>query len=293
MKLSSAELLKKYHIKLKKGLGQNLLLDPNINRKMVDVARIDSDDSVFEVGTGAGELTELLAERAREVLTVEIDYSLEPLLKERFGDNPKVRLFNGDILNHTVAELVERFLPDADTIKMVSNLPYYITSPILMHFLESEVAVESLTVMVQKEVAERIVSEPDCREYGILSIACQLYARPVIVHRVSPNCFKPRPRVDSAVVHLPIRKDCGLARSERELFFTIVRGSFGQRRKKIINSLASLTGTALPGKEALMKLMTACDIRPDSRAETVPVQDFIRLTKLIIEGRSKERESSD
>jgi 16S rRNA (adenine1518-N6/adenine1519-N6)-dimethyltransferase len=288
MKLSSAKLLKKYNIKLKKGLGQNLLLDPNINRKMVDVAEIGEGDSVFEVGTGAGELTELLAERARETLTVEIDYSLEPLLKERFGDNPKVRLFNGDVLNHTVAELVERFLPDADTIKMVSNLPYYITSPILMHFLESEVAIESLTVMVQKEVAERIVSEPDCREYGILSIACQLYARPIIVHRVSPNCFKPRPKVDSAVVHMPIRKDCGLARDERELFFTIVRGSFGQRRKKIINSLSSLLGAALPEKEELSDLMAACDIRPDSRAEVVPIQNFIRLTKLVIESQSQD-----
>ena len=288
MKLSSAELLKKHHIKLKKGLGQNLLLDPNINRKMADVAEIGSDDSVFEVGTGAGELTELLVERAREILTVEIDYSLEELLKERFGDNPKVRLFNGDILNHSVAELVERFLPDADSIKMVSNLPYYITSPILMHFLESEVAIESLTVMVQKEVAERIVSEPDCREYGILSIACQLYARPIIVHRVSPNCFKPRPKVDSAVVHMPIREDCGLVREERELFFTIVRGSFGQRRKKIINSLSSLLGTALPEKDSMAELMAACNIRPDSRAETVPVRDFIRLTKLVIGGRSQD-----
>ncbi len=288
MKLSSAELLKKHHIKLKKGLGQNLLLDPNINRIMANAAEIGSGDSVFEVGTGAGELTELLAGRAREVLTIEIDYSLEALLEERFGDNPKVHLFNGDILNHTVAELVERFLPDADSIKMVSNLPYYITSPILMRFLESEAPITSLTVMVQKEVAERIVAEVGGKDYGILSIACQLYAMPIIVHRVSPNCFKPRPKVDSAVVHMPIREDCGLARSERKLFFKIVRGAFGQRRKKIINSLSPITGTVLPDKEELIKLLAECDIRADSRAETVPVRDFIRLAKLVAERRPAE-----
>jgi 16S rRNA (adenine1518-N6/adenine1519-N6)-dimethyltransferase len=157
-----------------------------------------------------------------------------------------------------------------------------------MHFLESEVEIESLTVMVQKEVAERIVSEPGRKDYGILSIACQLYARPIIVHRVSPKCFKPRPKVDSAVVHMPIREDCGLSRDERKLFFTIVRGSFGQRRKKIINSLSSLIGTVLPEKEALAELLAACNIRPDSRAETVPVQDFIQLAKLLIEDQSED-----
>lgn len=288
MKSRSAELLSKHNIKLKKSLGQNLLLDPNINRKMVEAAEVGPDDSVFEVGSGAGELTELLASKAREVLTVEIDYSLEPLLAERFGKEPKVHLFNGDVLNHSVAEMVERFMPKADTIKMVSNIPYYITSPILMHFLESEVRVASLTVMIQKEVADRMVADPGGKVYGILSIACQLYARPYIVHTVSPKCFKPRPKVDSAIVHMPIREDCGLSREERDLFFKIVRGAFGQRRKKLINALNPLMGSVLPDKEDLQELLVESGIRPDSRAETVPLQSFIRFSKLVTESRPSE-----
>jgi 16S rRNA (adenine1518-N6/adenine1519-N6)-dimethyltransferase len=289
MKSRSAELLSKHNIKLKKSLGQNLLLDPNINRKMVEVAEVGPNDSVFEVGSGAGELTELLATKAREVLTVEIDYSLEPLLIERFESNPRVHLFNGDVLNHAVGELVERFLPDADCLKMVSNIPYYITSPILMHFLESEVRFASLTVMIQKEVADRMVADPGGKEYGILSIACQLYARPYIVHSVSPKCFRPRPKVDSAIVHIPIREDCGLSREERDLFFKIVRSSFGQRRKKLINALTPLMGSVLPDKKDLQTLLIESEISPDSRAEAISLQRFIRFSKLVAERRSREK----
>jgi 16S rRNA (adenine1518-N6/adenine1519-N6)-dimethyltransferase len=288
MKSRSAELLDKYGIKLKKSLGQNLLLDPNINRKLVEAAEVGPDDAVFEVGSGAGELTELLASKAREVLTVEIDYSLEPLLAERFENEPKVRLFNGDILNHSVAELVERFMPDAETIRMVSNIPYYITSPILMHFLESEVRLASLTVMIQKEVADRVVAEPGGKDYGILSIACQLYARPYIVHTVSPKCFRPRPKVDSAIVHMPIRENCGLSREERDVFFKIVRSAFGQRRKKLINALNPLIGSILPDKQELHGLLIETGIRPDSRAETIPLQSFIRFSRVVTKSRPPE-----
>lgn len=287
MKLRAAELLKEYNIKLKKSLGQNLLLDPNINRKMVEVAEVGPDDSVFEVGTGAGDLAELLSEKAREVLTVEIDYSLETLLRDRFADNPKVRLFCGDVLNHTVKEQIERFLQPPDTLKMVSNLPYYITSPLLMHFLESEAGFVSLTVMVQREVADRIVAEPGGKDYGILSIACQFHAKPYIVHTVSPNCFRPRPKVNSAIVHMQIRKDRGLDADEKDLFFKIVRAAFGQRRKKLLNSLTSIAGSTLPEKEALRALLLEGGIRPDTRAETVPVEDFIRLTRLVFKSSSE------
>ncbi len=289
MKMRSAELLKKYHIRLKKSLGQNLLLDPNINRKMVEVAKVGPDDSIFEVGAGAGDLTELLAERAREILTIEIDYTLEPLLRERFGENPRVRLFIGDVLNHPVRELVDRFLPDAETLKMISNLPYYITSPILMRFLEADAGFVSLTVMAQKEVAERIVAEPGGKDYGILSIACQLYSRPYIVHAVSPTCFRPRPKVDSAIVHLPIRDDPGLTRDERAVFFKIVRAAFGQRRKKLSNALAPLAGSLVPDKETLAHLLEQADISPHSRAETVPIDNFITLARLA----ARDRPSAD
>ncbi len=282
MKFRSAELLKKHKIKLKKALGQNLLLDPNINRKKVEAADIGTGDSIFEVGAGLGDLTELISESAREILAVEIDYGLESLLRERFKENSCVRLFIGDVLNHTVNELTDHFLPDAETLKMVSNLPYYITSPILMHFLESEVRFSSLTVMIQKEVAERMVAGPGGKDYGILSIACQLYARPYIVHTVSPKCFRPTPKVDSAIVHMPIREDCGLSGDERELFFKIVRGAFGQRRKKITNALASMAGSVLPPKEELLRLLVESGIQPDLRAEVIPIETYIRFAKLIM-----------
>jgi 16S rRNA (adenine1518-N6/adenine1519-N6)-dimethyltransferase len=277
MKLYSADLLKKYDIKLKKSLGQNLLLDPNVNRKMAEVADISEADSVFEVGAGIGDLTQVLAERAKEVFSIEIDRTFEPPLRERFGQNPKVKIFFGDVLNHTVKELVDEFLPDATSLKMVSNLPFYITSPVLMHFLESDVKFHSLTVMLQKEVAERIVAAPGGKEYGILSIACQLYTRPFIARTVSSTCFRPVPKVQPAIIHLPFREDIGLNPKERSLLFLIVNSAFRQRRKKIINALAA--GDLPLKKEQLMQLLVDTGISPDSRAEQVPVEQFIAFAK--------------
>jgi 16S rRNA (adenine1518-N6/adenine1519-N6)-dimethyltransferase len=283
--MRSIELIKKYGITLKKPLGQNLLLDPNINRKMVDVADVASEDAVVEVGAGIGDLTEVLAARAGAVLTVEIDFSFEAPLRERFEQNPRVRLFMGDILNHSVKELVDEYLPGARRLKMVSNLPYYITSPVLMHFLEDETAFVSLTVMVQKEVAERIVSDPGRREYGLLSVMCQFYAHPFIAHVVSPNCFRPRPQVDSAIVHFPMRNDIALAAAEREIFLDIVHAAFGQRRKKIINALAPLCSSVLPGKEDMRDLLRQEGILPDSRAETITVERYAQLAQSIARNR--------
>lgn len=281
MRPRSTELLKKYDIKLKKSLGQNLLLDPNINRKMADVAEVGPADSVFEVGSGIGDLTSVLADRAAEVFTVEIDDSFEPALRERFADDLRVKLFIGDVLNHPVKELVDRFLPDARILKMVSNLPFYITSPILTHFLESEAGFASLTVMVQREVAERIVAAPGGKEYGILSLACQLYARPRIAHAVSPTCFRPTPKVDSAIVHLPIRDDLRLTKEARATFFRIVNAAFGQRRKKLINALAAAKDPLVPEKVRLRELLDQSEIPPDARAETVSLESFVRLARLV------------
>jgi 16S rRNA (adenine1518-N6/adenine1519-N6)-dimethyltransferase len=286
MKSRSIELLKKYDVRLKKSLGQNLLLDPNINRMMVEVAGIDRADTAFEVGAGIGDLTEVLAGRAAQVLTVEIDSRFEAPLQERFMDNPRVSFLIGDILSYPIRGLLDRYVPNAKNLKMVSNLPYYITSPILMHFLESDAEFVSLTVMVQKEVAERIVAVPGGKEYGILSIACQLYAEPYIAHTVSPKCFRPIPNVDSAIVHLPIREQSKLNTADRPMFFTIVSAAFGQRRKKIINALASFAGSLPGGKEHLQQLLLQSGIPPDSRAETIPVARFIHLASLAAEHRA-------
>ncbi|MBI5117362.1 ribosomal RNA small subunit methyltransferase A [Candidatus Poribacteria bacterium] len=284
MKLRSVELLKKYDIRLKRSLGQNLLLDPNINRKMADVACVGSEDSVIEVGAGLGDLTEVLADRAREVLAIETDRAFEPALHERFENSPHVTIFIGDILNHRANELICRFCRPPESLKMVSNLPFYITSPVLMRFLESDARFESLTVMVQKEVADRIVARPGGKNYGILSIACQLYAFPRLARTVSPKCFQPEPKVKSAIVHLAIRKEPLLGQRERIVFFEIVNAAFAQRRKKVINALAR-TFPSLPDKEVLEQVLRTSGISPDSRAEVIPIEGFIRLTLLIAEGR--------
>lgn len=278
-RLRSSELLKKYGISLKKSLGQNILLDPNINRKMAGAAAVGPEDSVVEVGSGVGDLTEELARRAGRVLTIEIDPAFEPALRERFGENPRVTVFIGDALNRPVEELVEKFLPGAEKLKMVSNLPYYITSPILMHFLESGRRFVSLTVMAQREVAERIVATPGGKDYGILSVACQFYSRPYIVHRVSPKCFRPVPKVESAIVHLPLRTRLELTERERELFFEIVRSAFGQRRKKIINALASTGSPLFSDKERLREALESAGVSPDSRAEKLSVSRFKSLAR--------------
>jgi 16S rRNA (adenine1518-N6/adenine1519-N6)-dimethyltransferase len=230
------------------------------------------------VGAGIGDLTEVLAGQAGEVLTVEIDRTFQAPLRERFGENPRDKIFFGDILNHEVKELVEQFLPGAKMLKMVSNLPFYITSPILMHFLESEVRFISLTVMVQREVAERIVAAPGGKEFGILSLACQLYARPSIARIVSPKCFRPVPKVESAIVHLPTREDIGLSAPQRTLFFQVIHSAFQQRRKKIINALSS--GQLPFPKEQLEQFLNESAIPSDSRAETVPLEKYIQFAKI-------------
>ena len=172
---------------------------------------------------------------------------------------------------------------------MVSNLPYYITSPVLTHFLEGEARFDSLTVMVQREVAERIVATPGGKEYGLLSVMCQLYTRPYIAHIVSPNCFRPRPKVDSAIVHFPLRRDFVLEQDERELFSELAHAAFGQRRKKLINALSSLSGSLFPRKEDLRDLLLQCGIEPDSRAETVSVEKFVQLTTRVAQQRSQPK----
>ncbi|MBI4830147.1 MAG: 16S rRNA (adenine(1518)-N(6)/adenine(1519)-N(6))-dimethyltransferase RsmA [Candidatus Lindowbacteria bacterium] len=283
MKLRSTELLKKYNIRLKKSLGQNLLLDPNINRKMAEVAAIGPQDSVIEIGAGLGDLTEALADRAREVLAVEIDRRFEPALRERFDCNPRVTMLFGDILNLPLRELVGSFRHEPRSLKMVSNLPYYVTSPILMHFLESDLRIASLTVMVQKEVADRIVARPGGKDYGIFSVACQLYTHPRIVHIVSPKCFRPEPDVKSAIVHLAVREELSLTEKERAVFFEIVNAAFAQRRKKVINSLAGALASR-PDKRGLELLLHQSGISPDSRAETIPIDGFVRLALLVARG---------
>jgi len=266
----------KYGITFKKQLGQNLLLDDNINRIMVEAGDVQDGDDVVEVGAGLGALTGLLATRARRVLAVEIDPSFMPCLEDQFGDDERVRLFRGDILNHNVEKLVSEFLPDGGPYKMLSNLPYYITTPILFHFWESSFFFSRMVVMVQEEVALRMVARLGARDYGVLSLASQYYSEVDIVRKVPRTCFKPIPKVDSAIVRLrnreaPLYPDVG-----RAFLLNVIRSAFMHRRKTLRNSLTRAGSFGAP-REIVLEAFEAAGIDGGRRPQTLTLDDYGRL----------------
>jgi len=267
-------------IRLRKGLGQHVLLDQNINRKMVEVAGVTHRDLVVEVGAGHGGLTELLAERAGAVFAVEIDARFEPVLTEKFGASSNVTIFIGDVLNHDLADLLAAYLPHAGPLKMVSNLPYYITSPILEHFLESDLFFETMVVMVQKEVAGRLTAQPGSREYGVLSLAARFYAEVDAIRDVPKTCFRPMPDVDSTIVRFRCRRKTAIEGEEKEFLFRVIRAGFGERRKMLKNALARSAELGIPREEIDRALETA-NVRGERRAETLDLDEFLRLSKAL------------
>lgn len=269
-------LCKKYDIRFKKALGQNLLLDGNINRIMAGAAALSTQDDVVEVGAGLGALTSLLCQQARRVLSVEIDPSFMPCLEDQFGHVQNIRLFRGDILNHSLANLISEYLPDASSYKLVSNLPYYITTPILFHFLESPVFFSRLVVMMQAEVADRVVAPVNTADYGVLSIASRLYADVDIVHRVPSTCFVPRPKVDSCIVRFRCRRDVHADSAQTRFALKVARAAFSQRRKTLRNSLTNSPAFGAP-KEAVLDALQAVGIDPERRPQTLDIGDFRRL----------------
>lgn len=274
--MSLRDVIQQYGIRFKKSLGQNLLLDENINRIMIDAAALTPDDDVIEVGAGLGALTARLAERAKRVLAIEIDRAFLPVLEDRFRDVSNVVLFRGDILNHRVDKLVQEYLPGGAFYKMVSNLPYYITTPVLFHFWESGIPFERVVVMVQQEVAERMTARVNDPEYGVLSIASSLYAQTDIVHVVPRTCFRPQPKVDSCIVRMR-RRDAPLVEGvEPRFFMSVVRAAFAQRRKTLRNALTRQGSFGAP-KAAVLEAFEAAGINPERRAQTVSIQEFAHL----------------
>lgn len=269
-------LCKKYDIQFKKALGQNLLLDGNINRIMVGAAALTAADDVIEVGAGLGALTGLLCQQARRVLAVEIDPSFMPCLEDRFAHVENIRLFRGDVLNHSLAKLVSEYLPEGSSYKLVSNLPYYITTPILFHFLEAPVFFSRLVVMMQAEVADRVVAPVNSADYGVLSIASRLYADVDIVHRVPSTCFVPRPKVDSCIVRFRCREDVHAHGAQTRFVLNVARAAFSQRRKTLRNSLANSPAFGAP-KEAVLEALHVLGIDPERRPQTLDIDDFRRL----------------
>lgn len=272
------ELCRKYDIRLKKKLGQNLLLDDNINRIMVEAAALSKDDDVVEVGAGLGTLTERLATMAGRVLAVEIDPSFMPCLEDRFRGTRNVRLFRGDILNHELGELIDEFLPGGASYKMVSNLPYCITTPVLFHFWESGMFFSCMVVMVQEEVALRMVAPPGSKDYGVLSLAARVYSVADIVHKVPRTCFRPAPDVDSCVVRLRSRGLTPYPDIDAPFLMDVVRAAFSRRRKTLRNALTKSGAFGLP-REGLSAALEAAGVDGSRRAETLELEEFARLAR--------------
>ena len=276
-------LLNKYGFTFQKKFGQNFLIDPHVLDKIIRAAEITEDDFVLEIGPGMGTMTQYLAYAAREVYAVEIDKSLIPILEETLSDYDNVTVINEDILKVNIAKLAEE-KNGGRPIKVVANLPYYITTPIIMGLFESHVPVESITVMVQKEVADRMQVGPGTKDYGALSLAVQYYAKPYIVANVPPNCFMPRPKVGSAVIRLTRHAETPVQVDDEKLLFQIIRASFNQRRKTLANGLKNYEGLSFE-KETIEAAIAECGFSPSVRGEALSLEEFAKLANVL--GRAK------
>ena len=275
------EVLKKHDFTFQKKFGQNFLIDTHVLDKIITAADITKDDFVIEIGPGIGTMTQYLANAARQVLAVEIDRALIPILEETLQEYNNVTILNQDVLKVDLKAIVEQ-QNASKPVKIVANLPYYITTPIIMGLFEHEVPLESITVMVQKEVAQRMQVGPGTKDYGALSLAVQYYAKPYIVANVPPNCFMPRPKVGSAVIRLTRHAKTPIAVQDSKLMFALIRASFNQRRKTLLNGLnndASLDFT----KEQIQEAISQCDLPPAIRGEALTLEQFARLSDVLQE----------
>ena len=273
------EILKKYNFNFQKRFGQNFLIDSHILEKIVESAEIMKEDCVLEIGPGIGTMTQYLAESAGQVIAVEIDKSLIPILEDTLSPYDNVTVINEDILKVDIQKLVEE-QNAGKPIKVVANLPYYITTPIIMGLFESHVPLDSITIMVQKEVADRMQVGPGTKDYGALSLAVQYYAKPEIVANVPPNCFIPRPNVGSAGIRLTRYEEPPVKVKDEKKMFSLIRASFNQRRKTLVNGLGN---AGLPGitKESASAALEQMGLSPTVRGEALTLEQFAQLSDLI------------
>ncbi len=275
-------ILQKYNVKFQKKYGQNFLIDGRVLEKIIDAAEIGSDDFVLEIGPGIGTMTQYLAEAAGRVCAVEIDAKLIPILQETLAAYDNVTVLHQDIMKLDLKELAERE-NGGRPIKVVANLPYYITTPIIMGLFEKDVPLESLTVMVQKEVADRMQVGPGTKDYGALSLAVQYYAKPYIVANVPPNCFIPRPAVGSAVIRLTRYEQPPVAVKDPAFMFRLIRASFNQRRKTLQNGLKNSSELQIP-KEAVAAALETMGLPQSVRGEALDLAQFAQLADLLLGG---------
>lgn len=277
------EVLQKYNFNFQKKFGQNFLIEPHVLETIVEAAGVGKDDCVLEIGPGIGTMTQYLAEEAGEVIAVEIDKALIPILKDTLAAYPNVTVIHGDILKLDVKELV-RDRNAGKPVKVVANLPYYITTPIIMQLFESHVPLESITIMIQTEVAERMQVGPGTKDYGALSLAVQYYSRPEIVAHVPPSCFMPKPNVGSTVIRLTRYEQPPVATADEEFMFKLIRASFNQRRKTLVNGLSNASGLNL-SKAEVAEALEKMELPPAVRGETFTLEQFARLGSLLYKGR--------
>ncbi len=273
---NTIEVLNKYKFVFQKKFGQNFLIDTHVLDKIIKAADISAEDFVLEIGPGIGTMTQYLAASARQVAAIEIDHALIPILQDTLKDYDNVKVIQGDVLKTDLKQLVCE-MNGGEPVKVVANLPYYITTPILMGIFETRVPVKSITVMVQKEVADRMQAGPGTKDYGALSLAVQYYAKPYVAANVPANCFMPRPQVGSAVVNLSVYKDPPVKVKDERLLFTVIRASFNQRRKTLQNGLNHAPGLGVP-KEVTVKILEDMELSASVRGEALTLSQFAEFS---------------
>lgn len=276
---NTSEIIKKYGFSFRKRFGQNFLIDEHVLDKIVDAALIEEDDGVIEIGPGIGTMTQLLCERAAKVVAIEIDRDLIPILDDTLSEYSNVKVINADVMKTDISRLIEEEFKGRK-VRVVANLPYYITTPIVMNLLENRYPIESITIMVQKEVAERMRAVPGTKDYGALSLAVQYYADTYIAANVPPNCFIPRPNVGSAVIRLTVLKESQMDVSDEKRMFEIIRASFNQRRKTLANAVANYAGLSFSRSDvenALIKMELPVTVR----GESLNLQQFAALSNIL------------
>ena len=276
---NTIEVLQKYNFNFQKKFGQNFLIDTHVLDKIIRESGVTKDDCVIEIGPGIGTMTQYLCENAREVVAIEIDKNLIPILQDTLSAYDNVTVINEDVLKVDIKKLAEE-KNGGRPVKVVANLPYYITTPIIMGLFESHVPIDSITIMVQKEVADRMQEGPGSKEYGALSLAVQYYAKPEIVAIVPPNCFMPRPNVGSAVIRLTCHEKPPVEVKDENFMFNIIRASFNQRRKTLVNGLGNAAFLPVT-KEQVAEALEKMELSPTIRGEALSLEQFAELSNLL------------